>query len=97
MGRELCKFFAGFLAAMAVGHAMYGIFVSSGWIKNEPVWLGRTWGVGYAWTEAAIYLGISLVLAYFGWFRKKPQELQVSKHSVASVGEQPTITQEENN
>jgi heme/copper-type cytochrome/quinol oxidase subunit 2 len=74
MGRELCKFFAGFLAAMAVGHAMYAIFVSSGWIKNEPVWLGRTWGVGYAWTEAPIYLGISLVLAYFAWFRRKPQK-----------------------
>lgn len=96
MGRELCKFFSGFAAGLVLVHAMYAIWVSNGWI-NEPVWLDRTWGVGYMWGEAAIYLVISLVLAYFGWFRKKPQELQASKHSMTLGSEQTAPTPGTNN
>jgi len=97
MGRELCKFFAGLVAGLAYMHAMLGVNASRGTL-TEPVWLGTKWGAGYMWTEAAFYLGISLALAYFGWFRKKPhKEVRVSSPSVASAGEQPTKTQEENN
>ena len=55
MKREVCKFFSGSFAALAYVHAAYAVATSRG-IINEPVFLGRRWGVGYMWTEAAVHL-----------------------------------------
>lgn len=66
MNREVCKFFSGAFAALAYAHAAYGVATSRG-IINEPVFLGRSWGVGYMWTEAAVYSAVSLALGYVGW------------------------------
>src|SRR5262245_32155670 len=76
MKREVCKFFSGSFAALAYAHAGYAVAASRG-IINEPVFLGRRWGVGYMWTEAAVYSVVSLALGYVGWI-SKPQE-QLSK------------------
>jgi hypothetical protein len=73
MNREVCKFFSGSLAALAYAHAAYAVATSRG-IINEPVFLGRRWGVGYMWTEAAVYSAASLALGYVGW-RSNPQAL----------------------
>jgi len=69
---------------------MYAVGVSRGMI-TEPIFLGRRWGVGYIWTEAVAYSGVSLGLAYCGWFRKPREELQVSGAAVTTLGEQPEI------
>ena len=61
MKREVCKFFSGSFAALAYVHAAYAVATSRG-IINEPVFLGRKWGVGYMWTEAAVYSAVSLAL-----------------------------------
>lgn len=74
MNREVCKFFSGSFAALAVAHGGYAVATSSG-IVDEPVFLGRPWGVGHMWTEAALYSAIGLALAYVGWV-SKPQEQQ---------------------
>jgi hypothetical protein len=71
MNREVCKFFSGSFAALAYAHAAYAIATSRG-IINEPVFLDRRWGVGYMWTEAAVYSAVSLALGYVGW-RSKPE------------------------
>ena len=95
MNREACKFFAGSFAALAYAHAAYAVATSSGAI-NEPVFLGRRWGVGYMWTEAAVYSAISVALGYVGWGGRReaaqlpPQDRQardavVEKDAVAAV------------
>ncbi len=66
MNREACKFFSGSFAALGYAHAAYAVATSRG-IINEPVFLGRRWGVGFMWTEAAIYTALSLALGRVGW------------------------------
>src|SRR4029078_1468921 len=66
MNRDACKLFAGSFAALAYAHAAYAVATSSG-VINEPVFLGRRWGVGYMWTEAAVYSAVSVALGYVGW------------------------------
>src|SRR5664279_4385924 len=66
MNRELCKFFSGAFASMAYAHGAYAVATSSG-VINEPVFLGRRWGVGYMWTEAAVYSAVSAGLGYLAW------------------------------
>lgn len=68
MNREACKFFSGAFAALAYVHGAYAVATSTG-VINEPVFLGRRWGVGYMWTEAAVYTAISVGLGYLGWGR----------------------------
>ncbi len=75
MKREMCKFFSGSFAALAYAHAAYAVATSRG-IINEPVFLGRRWGVGYMWTEAAVYSAASLALGYFGWISKPQARLR---------------------
>ncbi len=74
MNREVSKFFCGAFAGIAYAHAGYAIAASSG-IIDEPIFLGRKWGVGYMWTEAVVYTAISATLGYFGW-RSQPVKLQ---------------------
>ncbi len=68
MNREACKFFSGSFAALAWAHGVYAVATSCGAI-DEPVFLGRRWGVGYMWTEAVVYTAISVGLGYLGWGR----------------------------
>lgn len=81
MKREVSKFFSGSFAALAYVHAAYAVATSRGMI-NEPVFLGRRWGVGYMWTEAAVYSAVSLGLGYVGWSSKSQVRLQESVTSV---------------
>ncbi|MEZ0350916.1 hypothetical protein [Mycobacterium sp. pR1184] len=81
MKREVCKFFSGAFAALAYAHAAYAVATDQG-IINEPVFLGRRWGIGFMWTEAAIYSVLGLVLGYFGWI-SKPQELLEKSDTIA--------------
>ncbi|MFV8321084.1 hypothetical protein [Mycobacterium sp. 23] len=66
MNREVCKFLSGFFGALGWAHAGYAVATSVG-IVNEPTFLGRRWGVGYMWTEAALYTTIGVALGYAGW------------------------------
>ncbi len=75
MKREVCKFFSGSFAALAYVHVAYAVATDRG-IVNEPVFLGRRWGVGYMWTEAAVYSAVSLALRYAGWISKPQGQLQ---------------------
>ncbi len=77
MKREVCKFFSGSFAALAYAHAAYAVATDRG-IISEPVFLGRRWGVGYMWTEAAVYSAVSLALGYVGWIAKPQERLQKS-------------------
>lgn len=85
MSREVCKFFSGSFAALAYAHAVYAVVTSRG-LVNEPVFLGRRWGVGYMWTEAAVYSAVSLALGYIGWVAK-PQE-QPHEPTASAIGRQ---------
>lgn len=91
MKREVCKFFSGSFAALAYVHAAYAVATDRG-IINEPVFLGRRWGVGYMWTEAAVYSALSLALGYAGWISEPQERLQKSTafaadgHSEQPVG-----------
>ena len=96
MKRELCKFLAGVVAGLAYVHVAYAVALPRG-IINQPVWRGRKWKLEYIWAEAATYSVVSLALAYFGWLRKPREELQVSRPSVASVGEQIAPTPQDVN
>jgi hypothetical protein len=69
MNREACKFFSGSFAALAFVHGAYAVATSCG-VINEPIFLGRRWGVGYMWTEAVVYTAISVGLGYLGWSDK---------------------------
>lgn len=66
MKPDAFKFLAGSAAGLAYAHAAYAVAASRG-IINEPIFLGRKWGVGFMWTEAFIYSAISMALAYRGW------------------------------
>jgi hypothetical protein len=82
MNREACKFFSGSFAALGYAHAAYAVATSRG-IINEPVFLGRRWGVGFMWSEAAIYTALALALGRIGWGAK------VDEHSPNTQGTQP--------
>jgi hypothetical protein len=69
MNREACKFFSGSFAALAFVHGAYAVSTSCGAI-NEPVFLGRRWGVGYMCSEAVVCSAISVGLGYLGWSRR---------------------------
>lgn len=75
MNREASKFFSGAFAGIAYAHAGYAIAASNG-IINEPIFLGRKWGVGFMWAEAVVYAAISAALGYAGW-RSQPVKLQM--------------------
>ncbi|BBZ71605.1 hypothetical protein [Mycobacterium paraseoulense] len=74
MNREVSKFFCGAFAGIAYAHAGYAIAASSG-IIDEPIFLGRKWGVGFMWTEAAVYTAVSAAFGYAGW-RRHPVTLR---------------------
>jgi hypothetical protein len=95
MKREVWKFLSGSFAALAYAHAAYAVATARG-VINEPVFLGRRWGVGYMWTEAAVYSAVSLALGYVGWI-SKPQERQQKSITIATDGQsqQPGKTAEQ--
>lgn len=70
MNREVSKFCCGAFAGIAYAHAGYAVAASAG-IIDEPIFLGRKWGVGFMWTEAVVYTAISAALGYAGW-RSQP-------------------------
>ncbi len=74
MNREVSKFLCGAFAGIAYAHAGYAIAASSG-IIDEPIFLGRKWGVGLMWTEAVVYTAISAAFGYNGW-RRHPVTLR---------------------
>ena len=83
MNREACKFFSGSFAALGYAHAAYAVATSRG-IINEPVFLGRRWGVGFMWTEAAIYTALALALGRIGWGAEVKQRLQNTQDAQAA-------------
>ncbi len=85
MNREACKFFSGAFAAMAYAHGAYAVATSFG-VINEPVFLGRRWGVGFMWTEAAVYSVASAGLGYLAW-RSRTQEPQPKPGGSPEAGE----------
>ncbi|AGZ52128.1 hypothetical protein PJK45_13235 [Mycobacterium kansasii] len=80
MNREVCKFFSGSFAALAYVHAAYAVATSRG-IVDEPVFLGRRWGIGNMWAEAGVYAAVSLALGHAGWIAKH----QVPQHESTMV------------
>jgi hypothetical protein len=74
MNREISKFLSGAFGGIAYAHAGYAIAASNG-IIDEPIFLGRKWGVGFMWTEAVVYTAISAALGYLGW-RSQPVKLR---------------------
>ncbi|GAS98644.1 uncharacterized protein RMCC_5609 [Mycolicibacterium canariasense] len=82
MNREVSKFLSGSFAALAYAHAAYAVATRRG-IISEPVFLGRRWGVGYMWTEAAVYSAISVALGYHGWSAPCPRRQDVQAPSPA--------------
>jgi hypothetical protein len=85
MNREACKFFSGSFAALAYVHGAYAVATSTG-ILNEPIFLGRRWGVGYMLTEAAVYSAISIGLGYLGWSKTQVAQQHVAP---AAAGQEP--------
>jgi hypothetical protein len=91
MKREVCKFFSGSFAALGYAHAAYAVATSRG-IINEPVFLGRRWGVGFMWSEAAIYTAVAVALGYVGWGtedREQPRNLHDGASTVIADGARP--------
>lgn len=91
MNREVCKFFSGSFAALGYAHAAYAVATSRG-IINEPVFLGRRWGVGFMWSEAAIYTGVAVALGYAGWGtrdREQPRSVHDGESAVVADGARP--------
>lgn len=84
MNREVCKFFSGSFAALGYAHAAYAVATSRG-IINEPVFMGRRWGVGFMWSEAAIYSALALALGYAGWGARHADPPQVEAERSAVV------------
>ncbi|SBS76055.1 conserved exported hypothetical protein [uncultured Mycobacterium sp.] len=74
MNREVCKFLSGSFAALGYAHAAYAVATSRG-IISEPVFLGRRWGVGFMWSEAAVYSALAVALGYAGWSSERQTEL----------------------
>jgi len=66
MNREVCKFLSGSFAALGYVHVAYAVATTRG-IINEPVFMGRRWGVGFMLSEAAIYSVLAAALGYAGW------------------------------
>ncbi len=62
----------------------------SGGIVDEPVFLGRRWGVGHMWAEAAVYAAVSLALGYAGWISKTqtPQHESTMLDTIEHSGQQ---------
>jgi hypothetical protein len=87
VNREVCKFLSGSFAALGYAHAAYAVATSRG-IINEPVFLGRRWGVGYMWTEATVYTALSLALGYMGW--ASPQQHRPEASSLHAIDTQAT-------
>ncbi|PQP47904.1 hypothetical protein [Mycolicibacterium austroafricanum] len=83
MNREVCKFLSGSFGALAYVHAAYAVATSRG-IINEPVFLGRRWGVGYMWTEAVVYSAAGLAFGYLGWISKHQAHQQKTATSVTA-------------
>ena len=83
MNREACKFFSGSFAALGYAHAAYALATSHG-VINEPVFLGRRWGVGFMWTEAAIYTALALALGRIGWGAEVGEQSQ-STHAAQTA------------
>ena len=81
MKREVSKFSCGAFAGLAFAHAGVAIAMGTG-IFDEPTFLGRSWGVGYALTEAAVYTAVSVALGYMGW-RSQGAELHRGTVSAA--------------
>jgi hypothetical protein len=77
MKREVSKFFCGAFAGIAYAHAGYAIAASSG-IIDEPIFLGRKWGVGFMWTEAIVYSAVSVALGHVGWGSERHRPHQAS-------------------
>jgi len=90
MKREVCKFFSGSFAALAYAHAVYAVATSRG-IVNEPVFMGRRWGVRHMWTEAAVYSAVSLALGYVGWTSKPQAQLQEPTTSATGGQRKPPV------
>jgi hypothetical protein len=90
MKREACKFFSGSFAALAYAHAAFAVATSAG-IINEPVFMGRRWGVGYMWTEAVVYSAVSVALGYAGWVAKPEEQQQASTLSTADGQKAQTV------
>jgi hypothetical protein len=87
MNREVCKFLSGSFAALGYAHAAYAVATTRG-IINEPVFLGRRWGVGFMVSEAVIYSALAAALGYAGWGGK----VQGKSPSAQSI--QPSIVTE---
>jgi hypothetical protein len=81
MNREVSKFFCGAFAGIAFAHAGYAIAASNG-ILDEPIFLGRKWGVGFMWTEAVVYTAISVALGYVG---RRPQPIELQEVSASET------------
>lgn len=89
MNREACKFFSGAFAAMAYAHGAYAVATASGLI-NEPIFLGRRWGVGYMWAEAVVYSAVSAGLGYLAWSgRTEESQREPTASMIAGQGLQP--------
>jgi hypothetical protein len=82
MNREVSKFFCGAFAGLAWAHAGYAIAAFNG-VIDEPIFLGRKWGVGFMWTEAVVYTAISIALGYDGW-RAAPNKLHAVNTSATN-------------
>jgi hypothetical protein len=90
MNREVSKFLSGSFAALAYAHAAYAVATRRG-IISEPVFLGRRWGVGYMWTEAAVYSAVSVALGYHGWSTPSPpKQVAPAPNAVDEAGSPPT-------
>ncbi|AXO24508.1 hypothetical protein MAHJHV58_29320 [Mycobacterium avium subsp. hominissuis] len=88
MNREVSKFFCGAFAGIAYAHAGYAIAASAG-IIDEPIFLGRKWGVGFMWTEAVVYTAISAALGYAGWRSPPATPREVSAPATDGQAGQP--------
>lgn len=91
MKREVCKFFSGSFAAMGYAHAAYAVATTRG-IINEPIFLGRRWGVGFMWSEAAVYSALAVALGYAGWggrTQDQPASIQSRQPAVAPEAARP--------
>ncbi len=90
MNREVCKFFSGSFAALAWAHAAYAVATSRG-VVDEPVFLGRRWGVGYMWTETALYSAASLLFGYVGWGSKPAAQVQEPTRAATDGSSKPPV------
>lgn len=83
MSRQPYTFFAGVFAGLAWTHAAYAVATSAD-IVDEPVFMGRRWGIGYMWSEAVLYSAISLALGYAGRKAKTEEHEHGSTNAVSN-------------